>query len=115
MGKIQRPRVAPVVFSRSEVEVFNMSYVHIHAPQATAKEIGITVCVDCKKRTRMLCFFTPWYGWDSICLRCGRHWSDGEWMPLDFVRQSRQRSIDSAKKLWRRLPSPKENHYGLED
>ena len=89
-------------------------HVHIHAPQATTKVVTVTTCPDCKKRTRMLQFFTPWYGWDSTCLRCGRRWEDGEWMPLAFVPQSRQLSIAAAKRLWRRLPPASENHYGLE-
>jgi ribosomal protein L37AE/L43A len=89
--------------------------IHICAPKATYKRVFATNCPDCKKRTRMLQFFTPWYGWDSTCLRCGRMWSDGQWMPLDFVPQARQKSIDRAKKLWRRMPPVSENHYGIEE
>ena len=89
--------------------------VHIHSPQPTAKEIKGMICPDCEKRTRMLSFYTPWYGWDSTCLRCGRNWQDGEWMPLDFVRQSRQTSIQRAKQQWRELSPVSENHYGLEE
>jgi hypothetical protein len=91
-----------------------MTLVHIHAPKATAKFISTTICPDCKQRTRMLQWFTPWYGFDSTCIRCGRSWSDGEWMPLDFVRQSRQRSIAAAKATWRSLPPVSENSYGDE-
>lgn len=39
-----------------------MSTVHIHAPRATAKQVFAKTCPDCGKRTRMLAFFTPWYG-----------------------------------------------------
>lgn len=77
--------------------------IHIHAPRPTEKAILITICPDCKRRTRMIQFFTPWYGWESTCIRCGRSWQDGEWMPLTFEPQSRQKSIQRAKKLWRRL------------
>ena len=66
------------------------------------KRIDATTCPDCKQWTRMIGFFTSWCGWDSTCLKCGRRWSDGEWMPLDFVRGSRQKSIDAAKARWRR-------------
>jgi len=90
------------------------AHIHIHAPRATAKTIHACVCPDCKKRTRMLQFFTPWYGMDATCLRCGRGWQDGEWMPLEFVRQSRQKSIDRAKALWRKMPPTSANHYGLD-
>lgn len=86
--------------------------VHIYAPQATAKLARATTCLDCKKRTRMLCFFTPWYGWHSTCIRCGREWCDGEWMALGFMRGVRQRNIELAKKHWRRLPPVNANHYG---
>lgn len=85
--------------------------IHIHAPMSTAKELERTVCVDCKRKTIMLCFFTPWYGWDCTCIRCGRNWKDGDWMPLDFVRQSRQKSIAHAKNMWRMLPPISENKY----
>jgi len=33
----------------------------------------------------------------GTCLNCGRRWSDGEWMPLAFERNSRQNSINIAK------------------
>ena len=89
--------------------------IHIYAPQATAKSINIAVCPDCNQRTRMLGQFTPWYGWYSTCIKCGRNWQDGEWVALDFVRQSRQKSIDSAKRSWRALPPVSENHYGEDD
>jgi hypothetical protein len=89
-------------------------YVHIHAPPATAKAVCEAKCPDCKQRTRMLQWFTPWYGWDSTCIKCGRRWSDGEWQALDFVRQSRQKSIENAKAIWRKLPPVSENHYGTE-
>ena len=75
---------------------------HIHAPQPDMKAIGYKLCLDCGWMSRFVQFHTPWYGWDSTCLKCGRHYSDGEWMPLDFVRQSRQKSIDHAKARYRR-------------
>jgi len=75
--------------------------VHIYAPKATEKAVVSTDCPDCGKRTRMIRFYTPWYGWDSTCIRCGRQWRDGEWMPLEFMRGVRQRNIDTAKKRYR--------------
>ena len=76
--------------------------VHIHAPPVTDKAITATVCLDCRKRTRMLQFFQDWYGWHSTCLRCGRQWDDGEWLPLDFRRGIRADNIRHAKERWRR-------------
>ena len=63
----------------------------------------LTQCLDCKNRTRMIQFLTPWYGWDSTCIRCGRRWQDGEWMALPFIPKSREISVSSAKKRWRLL------------
>jgi len=79
------------------------TWIHIHNPQPSLKAINITVCLDCNKRTRMIQFFTEWYGWNSTCLKCGRRWCDGEWMPLEFARGVRKRNIELAKKNWRRL------------
>ena len=87
--------------------------IHIHAPRATAKRAVAETCPDCKKRTRMLEFFTPWYGWDSTCLRCGRHWRDGEWMPLPFIRGARAHSIHQARVHWRSMPPRSANHFGI--
>jgi len=36
-------------------------------------------------------------------------------MPLGFYRGVRQKSIDCAKKHWRRLPPVSANHYGIDD
>lgn len=81
-----------------------MGSLHICAPSATAKSIHATTCLDCKKRTRMLQFFTPWYGLDSTCLRCGRVYQDGEWCSLPFSRFARKNNIEMAKKTWRAMP-----------
>lgn len=89
-------------------------YIHIYAPRATAKRAHGTTCPDCRRRTWLLQFFTPWYGWHSTCLRCGREWADGEWLRLDFVRGVRQRNIEAAKKRWRALPPVSANHYGVD-
>jgi len=81
--------------------------VHIHAPQPYQRNIKAGRCPDCKKRTRFLAFFTEWYGSDATCIRCGRHWADGEWIALDFHRWARQENIDAAKARWRRFVAPK--------
>ena len=62
----------------------------------------------------MLQFFTPWYGWGSTCMRCGREFADGEWLALPFARGVRKRNIDAAKRKWRKLPPVSNNHYGIE-
>lgn len=78
-----------------------MSALHIHAPQPSMRRILAAKCLDCKKRSRFVAFFTEWYGWDQTCLRCGRRWSDGYWMPLEFYRFARRNNINAAKKQWR--------------
>lgn len=79
-------------------------FAHISWVREDAKSIVATTCPDCKKRTRMLGFHQEWYGWRETCLRCGRSWEDGEWLPLEFERGIRRRSIESAKRRWRRSP-----------
>ena len=75
--------------------------IHVCAPQGYRFAHAGT-CPDCGKRTRFIGTYYEWYGPDETCLRCGRSWADGEWMPLDFIRQSRKRSIDAAKQSFRR-------------
>lgn len=62
----------------------------------------------------MIEFFTPWYGWHSTCLKCGREWIDSEWIPIDFARGVRKRNIEMAKSHWRKLPPICNNHYGID-
>lgn len=92
-----------------------MTYIHIHAPAPTAKSARAQTYPDCKKRTRMLNFFTPWYGWHATCIKCGREWYDAECAALPFARGARKRNIDAAKSMWRRLPPQRENHFGLDE
>lgn len=76
-------------------------WVHIHAPQATMRSITSGECLDCGKYSRFAGLMTPWYGWRTTCLRCGRVWCEGEWMPLEFERGSRAKSIAGAKRAYR--------------
>ncbi len=84
-----------------------MTNIHIHAPQPNEKYIVLCEkCGDCGKRTRMIVFYTEWYGIDATCIKCGREWQDGEWQPLAFGRSKipiRQQNIDAAKRLYRNL------------
>jgi len=79
-----------------------MDNIHIKFTKTHRREIHKENCPDCKKDSFFLSFFENWYGWDKTCLRCGRRWSDGEWMPLNFYRYARRDSIEAAKKRWRR-------------
>ena len=65
------------------------------------KRIIAGVCPDCGKRTRFLTWYYEWYGPTQVCLRCGRVWQDGEWMPLPSTRGARAQSIAKAKARWR--------------
>ena len=101
--------------------------IHIHAPAETEKAVRTTTCPDCKQRTRMLQFFTPWYGWKSTCVKCGRQWDDGHWLALPFVSgfwirdvigelkfmKPRQANIYLAKIKFRSIPSVSGNHDGI--
>ena len=86
--------------------------IHIQAPRATAKRIQAGQCPDCKKRTRFVGFFTPWYGWSDTCLRCGRNWKCGERISLPFMPRARAANITAAKKQWRAMPPVSANSYG---
>ncbi|MCA9434128.1 MAG: hypothetical protein KC940_26645 [Candidatus Omnitrophica bacterium] len=77
--------------------------IHLHAPPPTIRSFKVMECPDCGRVAMFLRFFTPWYGDSVTCLRCGRHWEDGEWIQLPFVRGARKRSIESAKRIWRRM------------
>ena len=76
---------------------------HIKRSRFSMKAVVRFNCPDCKANSRRLSFFQEWYGWNSTCINCGRQWSDGEWMPLDFARGIRKRNINAAKQLWRKL------------
>ena len=88
--------------------------VHIYAPPVTRRFVLARTCPDCKKRTRMLGFCWEWHGASVTCLRCGREWQDGEWMPLPFMRGARAHNISAAKELWRRIGRHNDNVTGLE-
>lgn len=85
------------------VESTVMTAIHIYAPPVTRRFVLARTCPDCGKRTRMLGFYYEWHGATVTCLRCGREWRDGEWMPLPFMRGARAHSIAAAKAHWRRL------------
>ena len=78
-------------------------YIHISTSRFNAKRVVRFHCPDCKKNSRSIEFFQHYRGWTSTCINCGRQWSDGEWLPLDFCRGVRKDNIDSAKRLWRKL------------
>jgi len=78
------------------------SYVHIYAPAPTARLVHAGTCHDCKRRTRFIGVSYEWHGASMTCLRCGRRWEDGEWIPLEFERGARQKSIERAKQSFRR-------------
>jgi len=64
--------------------------------------IRCACCPDCGRRTFMAGTWEAWYGWTTTCLRCGRTWNDGEWCSLPFSRTARAKSIDAARRAWRR-------------
>jgi NMD protein affecting ribosome stability and mRNA decay len=76
--------------------------IHIHAPAPIYLDIRRMPCPDCKRNAFFAGLLFEWYGWDTTCLSCGREWKSGEWMPLPFVRQARQKNIDAAKRRWRK-------------
>ncbi len=79
-------------------------YAHVSIARAVKAKIIRGPCPDCKRQRSafvVVHYDSEFYGPSQTCLRCGRRWEDGEWMALDSVRGSRQKSIDSARKAWR--------------
>ncbi len=79
-----------------------IEYIHINFTKTHERKAYRRICLDCGKKSVFVAFFQEWYGWDTTCLRCGRSWADGEWMPLEFYRYARKDSISSARKRWKR-------------
>jgi len=71
--------------------------IHIYDPKVDMFSLDRGTCLDCNQRVWFALFHMTWFGWDRTCLNCGRRWSDGEWMPLAFERNSRRNSINIAK------------------
>ena len=78
-----------------------MGNIHVCVARPAKTALTSTVCPDCGKHTRIIGILYEWYGWDSTCLRCGRHWSDGEWMDITFEPKARKKSVEAAKRAYR--------------
>ena len=76
-------------------------HVHVCAPQPIKKLVHAGRCPDCKKWTRFIGLCYEWYGASMTCLKCGREFADGQWMPLHFYRYARRDNIAAAKRHWR--------------
>lgn len=76
--------------------------IHINYTKTHAKGIDRRKCPDCGKLSYFVWFHQEWYGVDTTCMRCGRSWSDGEWMPFEFYRHARRDSKRAARRRWKR-------------
>lgn len=76
-------------------------YVHIYRPECITKHATSGKCPDCKQRTRFLILTFEWHGERATCMKCGRSFEDGEWLPLPFERGARAKEIARAKQSWR--------------
>jgi hypothetical protein len=76
--------------------------IHINFVKTHSRFIRRQICPDCKKMSYFVGFYQEWYGVDETCMRCGREWSDKEWIPLEFSRFARKNNIVSARKRWKR-------------
>jgi len=75
---------------------------HIYAPPCITKHATAWNCPDCKQRTRLLSYTYEWFGPDGTCIKCGRSFNEDGWVPLPFVRSSREKEIAKAKERFRR-------------
>jgi hypothetical protein len=78
-----------------------VSTVHIHAPPAIGRAVKWRKCPDCRKRSPIASLIYEWYGPTSCCMRCGRRWSDGEWMALPSLRTARASSKIDMRRAWK--------------
>ena len=76
-------------------------WLHICAPTPSLVQIRRSWCPICKKRRFFLDVFTAWYGLDSVCLKCGDRWMDGELLLRPFMRGWRKQSVARAKQRYR--------------
>ena len=81
-----------------------MGHIHIHilSPEVITKHATSGTCPDCGQRTRFLGFSYEWYSGDQTCIKCGRSFNEDGWVPLPFVRGSRQKEIARIKDQFRR-------------
>lgn len=77
--------------------------VHVLKPAPTDIQISHHPCPTCQRKRPMIGFFTPWYGWETVCLQCGERWQDAERLPRPFYPRWRQDSIARAKRRYRQL------------
>lgn len=74
---------------------------HILRPEVVTKHATSGTCPDCKQRTRFLSYSYEWFDPDATCIKCGRSFNEDGWVPLPFVRGSRQKEITRAKERFR--------------
>ncbi len=79
-----------------------MGHLHILRPECITKHAESGTCPDCGQRTRFLSYTFEWFGPDATCIKCGRSFNEDGWVPLPFVRGSRQKEIARAKDRFRR-------------
>ena len=77
------------------------SLIHINLARIDAKHISHRWCPDCCRNSYFINWFQEWYGWKATCMRCGRQFAEGEWMPLPFQRGIREDNKKYARQTWR--------------
>lgn len=75
--------------------------IHVYAPECIEKYATSGTCPDCKQRTRFLSYSYEWFEPDCTCIKCGRSFNADGWVPLPFVRGSRQKEIARAKRRFK--------------
>lgn len=77
--------------------------IHIKYVRYSKKCCAREFCPTCNKNTFFVSLFEEWYGWDSTCLKCGDRWQSGELCPRPFARGWRKKSIEQAKRWYKKL------------
>lgn len=78
------------------------NYIHINVPRYELVEKRRLTCPVCEKRRVFLILAQAWYGFRKICMGCGDSWHDEGMAERPFMPKWRQKSIESAKRIWKK-------------
>jgi hypothetical protein len=77
------------------------TYIHINVSRYDYVQKHRRTCPTCKKRTTFLHLGQAWYGTSATCMECGDSWSEEGRAERPFMPKWRERSIASAKRIWK--------------
>jgi len=94
----------------TETAQIGVGWVHVHAPRPDSVVLRRVHCPTCERRRFFVVSHTPWYGINETCLWCGERFDDEGRAERPFERGWRKRSIESARRHYRRYRTLPETH-----